>query len=171
MGKKRRVWWIVGGAATAFTLFVAIVYYFDYNSPEARLERAVAQIVEKYGFVPAGQHRVINEETKFMSTDYSRAALGEEKASEIVAQLRAACPDLKYSLSVIDKDQLPENWSGGMNIHKIRRGDLDGEMTGGVTFSPNDRGGGRPGFEPVAMIRVLKLNSPSLWQKIKEMLL
>ena len=50
MGKKRRLWWIGGAVVAVVALFAAIAFFIDYNSSDARIERAVARVVEEYGF-------------------------------------------------------------------------------------------------------------------------
>ena len=50
VGNKRRLRWIAGAFGAVVALFIAVAFYLDYNSTDAKIERAVAQIVEEYGF-------------------------------------------------------------------------------------------------------------------------
>ena len=38
VGKKRRVWWIVGALVAAVVLFAAVAFLVSYNSTDARIE-------------------------------------------------------------------------------------------------------------------------------------
>ena len=167
--KKRKVLWVGGSIVVAVALFAAIAFFIDYNSTDARVERAVAQIVEEYGFelkfqgpidlgLPRGSP---------ISKTYSRAPVSAEKASAIVAMLRSACPSCKYDHMVIDGDILPDNFSGPIETHNFRPQDQDGGLIAAIAFNPNNRGHGRPENEPEATFHVSKFDRPSLWLRIR----
>ena len=169
--KKRRAWWIVGGVATAIALFVAIAFYLDYNSTDAMAERAVAQIVEEYGFE---YYDGSLTEVMWFDDDYevmySRAPMDSDTADEIVEKLRAACPWWKYSYDACDKDFRPVVKNGGEPWREIHGFYLQSEISGywntRIQFTPYNK------FvfeneEPIAVIDVIWYPRPSLWQRIK----
>ena len=174
MGKKRRAWWIVGGLVVAVALSAAIAFFIDYNSTDARIERAVAHIVEEYGFEVVYQlHEPIGLSPATVGTVryFQRAPMGAKEEAEIVAVLRDACPSCKYERTAYDEDHVPveltviDPWMKG---HKFSPKDLVGGVGyAGVTYIPDDRGYELPEFEPSASLVLVKMDRPSLWQRIK----
>ncbi|MCH8978685.1 MAG: hypothetical protein IH945_05515 [Armatimonadetes bacterium] len=168
MGKKRRVWWIVGSFVL---LLLAIGFFIDYNRTDARVERAVAQIIEEYGFEFRSEVAGFSPGPKrwVASKGYSRAPMSEETASEIVAILRDAWPSCSYDHTGYDKDLVAgttgdDPW---IDVHVFLPQERDGGSTASILFYPDDKGYGIPGAEPTATISVSTFDRPSLWQRIK----
>ena len=163
MGKKRRVWWIVGSLVVAVALFAAVAFLVDYSSTDARIERAVAQIVEDYGFELQSQTSgYFGPQTSFIGHTYSRAPVGAETASEIAAILREACPSCKHDILVTTRDGDP--WMEWFNILTEEQG---GQWANRVSFQPDNQGFGLPEIEPYSSLELYNLVRPSLWQRIK----
>ncbi|MCH8980341.1 MAG: hypothetical protein IH945_14045 [Armatimonadetes bacterium] len=166
MGKKRRVWWVVGGFVVAVALFAAIAFYIDYNSTDARIERAVAQIVEEYGFELQGQMPGYVG-PPLGGGAYSRAPVSAETEDEIVAILRGACPSCDYNLRVTAANNIHTTGEQTVVEHVIFRLDQGDGLSDGLVFAPDNKDGGLLGAGPGAILLVIKFERPSLWQRIK----
>ena len=173
MGKKRRVWWIVGALVVAVALFAAVAFYIDYNNTYARMERAVAQIVQEYGFEPQNPPRWSGFELARPGsvTEFRRAPVSAETAGEIVDFIRGACPSLDYKHSFLEGDYMPATMGDGdpwPDVHKFSRKELGGGVgLAVVTFIPDNGGYGIPEFERTARLGLVKMDGSSLWQRIK----
>ena len=168
MGKKRRVLWIVGSLVL---LVLAIGFIIDYNRTDARIERAVAQIVEEYGFEFQTEVAEFSPglQARITSIGYSRAPMSEESADEIVAILRDAWPSCRYDHTGYDKDivSVPRGVDPWIDVHLFLSQERDGVSTASILFHPDNKGFGQPNIEPTAAISVNTLDKPSLWQRIK----
>ena len=166
--KKRRVWWVVGGLIVAVALFVAVAYFVGDNPADARLERAVAEIVEEYGFEIQPQQPGHFASPSHVIT-YARAPVDTEIAEEIVALLRDACPMHKYVHVVLDENFLGVAAFGGdpwLKTHRFTPPTHDGGGTIEVFFIPDDHRSGI-GDPPMSAILVLVESRPSLRQRIR----
>ena len=169
--KKRKGLWVGGALVVAVALSAAVAFLVNYNSTDVRIERAVAQIVEEYGFELKFQGPIDLGFPRGMPINktYLRAPVSAETASAIVTILRDACPSCKYDHMVIDGDILPDNFSGPIETHNFRPEDQDGGLFAGIAFNPNNRGHGRPDTEPTASVSLSMFDRPSLWQRVKQM--
>ena len=174
MSKRRKVWWIASGVVTALALFALTVFLIDYNSTDAKIERAVAQIVEEYGFELEGRvpGSLVLQQKLVIVVVYMRAPVETETADEIVTILRAACPSWEHEVRVYDEDHVPVTTSSGdpwTEVHEFRPAEQYSGRVAGVGFSPDNKGFGKPEIQPSASISLLRLYRPSLWEKIKGM--
>ena len=168
VGNKRRVWWIVGAIALAVALFAAVAFFIGYNGTDAKIERAMARIVEEYGFefqeqVPGYFHPGSGE-------SYSRTPVSAEMASEIVAILREALPSCEYRHFVYDEDDARVTRSGGdpwREAHQFAPTEQLRGRTEVLVFVPDDKGRIGHQDEPHAYIDAYKSDRPDLWQRIK----
>ena len=161
MGKKRRVWWIVGAAVVFFGCYAHLSVY---NSTDARIKRAVAQIVEEYGFELHAR-----APGRRLADRYSTAPVDEETADEIVAILREGCPSLDdRSFLLLDRHPgLVPDFGHPVEVHFFVAEEQHGHRTVRIKFNPAHGGLWLPGYEPGASLVVHKFDRPSLWQRIK----
>ena len=172
MGKKRRVWWIVGALVVAVALFAAIAFLVDYNSTDARVERAVAQIVEEYGFEYQGRADSWFDKSKGILTgdEYRSPAIGTEQADGIVAILRDACPSWQYEHSAFDEDLQHITATDGdptIELHTFTSTEPRGGIIAIIGFVPDDDGMASAGADHTAVLSLNIFDRPGLWQRIK----
>ena len=100
--KKRRVWWIVGSLVVAVALFAAVAFIVDYNSTDARIGRAVARIVDEYGFEQTQSESYGSPFETGGAVEYSRTFDTMEETVRILSALKAACQGYDYIHHVLD---------------------------------------------------------------------
>ena len=166
MGKKRRAWWIVGALVVAVALFAVGSFFVDHNSTDARMERAVAQIVEEYGFEPQAKlPDYIGPGLRGKS--YSRAPVSAQAEREIVAILREACPSYEYEHRNVGSYNSPAPGEPLTKTHVFFRAGQRRGMPQGVVFYPDNKGYAEPGAVPAADLAVVHIPAATLWQRIK----
>ena len=168
--KKRRVLWIVGGVLGFVALLFVTAFLIEWNSPDARMERAVAQIVDDYGFV-ARDYPWYDFSSLVRDSSielYSRESTDAETEDEIVARLRAACPSWEYSsradlkyFTIVRFLFGPIGQDYSFISPERNRGSVVG-----VYFAPVAGGQSR---EHQAFLGLIKQDKPSLWERIKGM--
>ena len=92
--KTRKVRWIVGGVLGFVLLYSATAFLVAWNSPNARLERALNQIITEQGFVlnPSGTVNFLGLGSFDSFAIYESKPISQEDATQIVALFREACP-------------------------------------------------------------------------------
>ena len=173
MSKRRKVWWIVGGVATAFALFVVTAFLIDYNSTEARMERAVAQIVEEYGF----EYRSQDPRTFAFSIERKyilrrRESVDVETSDEIVAILRDACPSWEYKVQAYDFLFQPVTETSDyvwQVSHRFTREDEKVDKIASIEFTTVNTTYMITDFKTAASLSLYKNRTFGLWQRIKGM--
>ena len=172
MKRKRKVWWIAGGVAAAFALFVLTVFLIDYNSTDAKIERAVAQIVEEHGFELQDQppFRFWPLATwEGSTTIVKRGSVSTETAGKIVRDISEACPSWKYEHLVWDDSHefvatsAKEPWQERHDFvpPKTHSGNISAIM-----FFPAEKDH-LPYGELTARLTIYKHDRLGLWERIK----
>ena len=168
--KKLKVMSIVG---VPVALFALVAFLSVYYSTDARINRAVAQIVDEYGFELDAQLPSYskNPHRSFVRDRYVRPPLGAESADEIAEILLRACPSCEYEHRVDDDDRLLFVASGVeplREVHYYRTEEARGGMTARIHFVPDVSGFGIPQVEPSAHLNVFNYEKPpGLWDRLK----
>ena len=165
MVKRRKFWWIVGGITAAFALFIVTVFLIDYNSTDAKIERAVAQIVEEHGFEVQDERRGAFDKPSRMVRYvlFNRMPLDVDTASEIVASLNTACPSWKHDYSTSNVG------NPNQETHHFSRLDQYEGRVSSVVFVYDYEAPEGTGVKPIAGIVLYGTIKLSLWQRIKRM--
>ena len=103
MSKKRKKLWIVGGVLGFVVLYSATAFLVSWNSPDARLERALQSIIAEQGFEHFDSKTALGPEVKLVTrTNYEGEPINQEYEKRILDQFREACPSCTvqtYSLT------------------------------------------------------------------------
>lgn len=169
MKKNRKAWWIVACAATAFALFVFAIILINYNSTDAQIERAVAQIVEEHGFEFQGVSpgHIIERRGKFVVATYSRESLDADMARDVASILHESCSGFECYHPVIDEGEISIEWSDVAYVHNIVQLDRDGGVIVEILFYPNIQEFERPDGDAISLLRVTATEQPGQWERIK----
>lgn len=166
--KKRKAMWIVGALVVA--LFAAGTLVMDYNSTDAKIERAIAQIVAEYGFerpdhLPGRRGKQLSNP---LIDVYSSAPIEAETAADIWARLRDVCPSWENYYSLVYDHRSPHNL-GYISFEVqncIAPEQYDGRIAV-IGFTADTNPAGIQEFEPRAFLILYKQVRPSPWERIK----
>lgn len=115
MKKRRKVWWIVGGVLGFVVLLFVSALVRVWNSPDERLERALQEIIAENGLVPAPSVALlpIGSFVELSTNDsYVGEPISQENGTEILAQLKDACPSCTVAVETRGRGMKPV-----LNVH------------------------------------------------------
>lgn len=100
MSKRRKVRWIVGGVLSFVVLYSATAFAVSWNSPNAKLDRALNQIIAEYDFEYKGERLELWAEVLDITPTpssirydiFDGEALDDEDKERIDEIILAACP-------------------------------------------------------------------------------
>ena len=112
MSKRRKVRWIVGGFLFLLVGFAVAVTVMT-NTPDARMERVLAKIIDEYGFEKTDEYLLnlstYDEEGFSVTENYSASRLKEGSFEKLVERLSEVCDGCK----VTHIEQVPMGVNGG----------------------------------------------------------
>ena len=146
-------------------LTAVISVSLDYNSDSARLERAVAQIVEEYGLelqseLPGYFNNPRREFTKYRFTG---SPISAEETEEIVAILRSASDSGRYERTVI-----PSGSVLLVQVHNVFIREQD-SWNPKIKFTPYTVDASQTDSVPEATLILFDFEEPSLLERLKEL--
>lgn len=168
MVRKRKAWWIAGAVGATVALFAGVAFYLDYSSPDARIERAVLQVIEDFDFELVGQHTPENDYDGRINVrlEYARVHTDEKTDNQIVVRLRKACSTYKYERVIYPKADLSalstdEEW------HHLFQYNDHGDLVANYSLLWHDETYVDTVDGPRMTLYITKVRQKNLWEKIK----
>lgn len=123
MTKRRKFWWFVGGTLGATTFLVLIALLIQRNGPDAKLERALDQIIAENGF--EFRSNMISyiggrADSAVVSNIYQGDPIDKETAKEVIAQLREVCPNCTVEVITFNEDIRPVTAPTGEHTFEMK---------------------------------------------------
>ena len=170
--KKRRAWWIVGGVACFVVLSIVTVMLVETNRPDARLERAIREIIAEQKFEYKGRDvgylRGSNKEV--LSDMFCGGPLSQEDGKWIVAQLRQACPKCSVEVVTAGVDILPVTMPSDEPTYDIHSwSPQEGSAIMNIMVIFDDKGIGDQDDSPSSSLTVSRYGEVDRWSFLKNL--
>ena len=170
--KTCKVLWIVGSVVCFVVLSFVTALLINTKSQDARLERAIREIVAEQKFEYKGRDvgymRGSNREV--LSDIYRGGPLSQEDGNWIVAQLRQACPKCSVEVVTLGEDYLPvpsPSRQPTYDINSWSPQEASAIMNIMVIF--DDKGIGNQDDSSSSSLTVTRYSEPDRWSFLKNL--
>ena len=162
MGKKRRVWWIVGGTLGIVVLFFVFALSIASYSYDDYINSVLSDVRDEFGFEESGSYTEENlvlgvGGDEYEVVEYSTESLTDERYEELLASLRKACRGcdeiVGFNNSGTRDDVYFERQDWSFKFRAVR-----------VWPGPSTDGGERDTMLSVA--RIVNPREPTVWERV-----
>ena len=169
--KKRKVWWIVSGVLGFVVLLFVTALLVEWNSPNARLERALQEIIAEHGLelTPVDSVNWMRTSDLESWAIYEGAPINLENEERILAQLKQDCPSYIVFVKTYGMDLVTNPAPGEPNFVTYNLLSPDESASTSITITFDDKGLESEGDLRSSQISILRYGKSNPWSFLKNL--